>query len=241
MCSKSHPFFILFGLFILASCTETKDISFSEQSITTPDNTIVDINIPKAEGKNQVALYINESLKQYVATALQFNQDDNKTINSIEENISNFNTEYINFKNQFPESAQEWEAQIDGEVMFKSPELISISLTSYTNTGGAHGTLVITFLNFNAQTGELIKNEQLFKDKDKFTQFANPYFDDEILDKKDMYLDTDNFVLPQNIGYSEDGLILLYNTYEIAPYTTGITEFVIPFDEANSYLNISGL
>ncbi|WP_299777501.1 DUF3298 and DUF4163 domain-containing protein [uncultured Formosa sp.] len=240
MCPKSHSFLIIFSLFILASCTENKEITFSEQAITTPNNAIVDINIPKAEGNSQVAIHINESLKQYVATALQFNQDA-KTINSIEKNINNFNTEYTNFKNQFPESAQEWEVQIDGEVMFKSPEVISISLTSYTNTGGAHGILVITFLNFNAQTGELIKNEQLFKNEERFTEFANPYFNDEIAEKKDMYLDTENFVLPQNIGYSEDGLILLYNTYEIAPYTTGITEFVIPFDEANSYLNINGL
>lgn len=240
MRNKSHSFLIVFTLFILASCTPKKEISFSEQNITTATNTIVDINIPKAVGSSKLALHINESLNQYVATALQFNQE-NKTLSSIEKNIDNFNTEYKNFKKKFPESSQEWEAQIDGELMFKSPEIISISLTTYKNTGGAHGILVITFLNFNAQTGELLTTDKLLKNKEQFTKIANTYFNEEILEKKEMYLDADNFVLPQNIGYSTDGLTLLYNTYEIAPYTTGITEFVIPFSEANSYLKFNGL
>ncbi|MBP1840368.1 DUF3298 and DUF4163 domain-containing protein [Formosa algae] len=240
MCPKSHSFFIIFCLFVLASCTEKKEITFSEQNITTPNNTIVDINIPKAEGGDNVSVLINESLNQFVETALQYNQEE-PSQGSISENIDNFNTEYINFKNQFPESVQEWEAQIDGEVMFKSPDIISISLSSYTNTGGAHGVLVITFLNFNAHTGELITTDKLFKNTEEFISFANPYFNEEISEKEDMYMDPENFILPQNIGYSPDGLILLYNTYEIAPYAAGITEFVIPFSEANSYLNINGI
>ncbi|MDW5289107.1 DUF3298 and DUF4163 domain-containing protein [Formosa sp. PL04] len=236
---KLHQILVLFCLFILASCTEEKAITFSEESFSTPTNNIVDINIPKAEGESDIAKQINVTLEQRIAAALQFNQEDN-TINALEDNINNFNSEYTDFKSQFPESAQEWEAQIDGEVMFQSPEIISISLTCYTNTGGAHGILVISFLNFDAQTGALIDNSQLFKNITEFTQVATPYFNDEIAEKKDMYLDPEKFVLPQNIGYSADGLILLYNTYEIAPYAAGITEFVIPFSVVNSYLKFNG-
>ncbi|QDO93373.1 DUF3298 and DUF4163 domain-containing protein [Formosa sediminum] len=240
MCPKTQSFYILYCLFILASCTQKKELTFSEQHITTPNNTIVDINIPKANGNNNVALHINESLNQFVATALEFNEMDETSI-TIEEHINRFNTEYKNFKSQFPDSSQEWEAQIDGEVIYNSPEVISISLTTYSNTGGAHGILVITFLNFNAQTGALLTTSKLFRNKEEFTTFASPYFKDEIAEREDMYLEPDNFILPQNIGYSPDGLILLYNTYEIAPYATGITEFVIPYNEANSYLNIQGI
>ena len=56
------------------------------------------------------------------------------------------------------------------------------------------------------------------------------------LEDEDVSLDEGTFQLPKNIGYSEDGIILLYNTYEIAPYSTGIIEFVIPFEEVNSLL-----
>ncbi len=37
--------------------------------------------------------------------------------------------------------------------MYQSSEVISVALTSYINTGGAHGVLTITFLNFDAETG----------------------------------------------------------------------------------------
>lgn len=237
MYPKLHQILILFCLFIFASCTEEKVITFSEQSFTTPTNSIVDIHIPKAEGKSGIAQQINATLKQRITAALPFRQKD--SINTLEDNINNFNSEYTDFKSQFPESAQKWEAQIDGEVMFQSPEIISISLTCYSNTGGAHGTLIINFLNFDAQTGVLIDNSQLFKNTPEFTQLAIPYFNAAIAKKKDKYLDTEKFILPQNIGYSSDGLILLYNTYEIAPYAAGITEFVIPFSKANSYLKFN--
>ncbi|WP_066222448.1 DUF3298 and DUF4163 domain-containing protein [Formosa haliotis] len=239
MSLKYCKLLIVCSLLILTSCNEKKEITFSEQSISTPSNVIVDINIPKAEGDSDIAKNINTTLLNHVSSAIQFNQEE-QLINPLEDNINSFNTEYTNFKNQFPESAQEWEAQIDGEVMFKSPDLISISLTSYTNTGGAHGILVISFLNFDGKTGALIENEHLFKDQNQFKEFAKPYFDNEIADKKDMYFDSETFSLPQNIGYSADGLILLYNTYEVAPYATGITEFVIPFSKANSYLKFNG-
>ncbi|MFB9051843.1 DUF3298 and DUF4163 domain-containing protein [Formosa undariae] len=236
---RLHPFLIIFSLLTLASCTEKQAIIFTEESITAPNNTIVEINIPMAVGDSKAALLINTTLKKRVASELEFNQEIQAT-NTIEANIENFNSEYISFKNEFPESAQEWEAQIDGEIMFESPEIISISLTSYTNTGGAHGILIISFLNFDGQTGELIQNDELIENAEQFNQLANPYFDEAISEKKDMYLDTEKFILPQNIGYSADGLILLYNTYEIAPYAAGITEFVIPFDKANSYLKFDG-
>ena len=60
-----------------------------------------------------------------------------------------FDTEYANFKNQFADSDQKWEALIDGEVTYESPELISIAINSYLDTGGAHGNGYVKFFNFN--------------------------------------------------------------------------------------------
>ena len=46
-------------------------------------------------------------------------------------------------------------------------------------------------------------------------------------------------MLPENIGFSDEGVILLYNVYEIAPYSEGITEFTIPFEEVLKYIKIN--
>lgn len=209
-------------------------ITFSETNFTSENNGIVEVNIPLVEENNDIGRSINLVIKNYVIASLQIEEKD-LTTNSVEESIENFNKAYNNFINKFPDSAQEWEAQIDGEVIYKTKDIVSVSLTSYTNTGGAHGNLTISFLNFEATTGRLIDNDKLFTDIDAFKTIAKTHFKANIKDK-DLLFDEENFKLPKNIGYSEDGIILLYNTYEIAPYSTGIIEFAVPFEEVNSVL-----
>lgn len=225
-------------LFFVFSCEdEAPKITFSEKTMTTNQNKIVEINIPQAEGPEILANNMNEAIQAVVISSLSLDPDTVSKNMSVSESINNFNTEYTTFKTDFPESAMEWDAQIDGEIMYQSEAVISIAMTTYLNTGGAHGNLVISFLNFDALTGQSLKNEQLFNDFKTFKTVAEDYFNDHIADKKELYFEPDNFVLPQNIGFNEIGVILLYNSYEVAPYSTGLTEFTIPFDDLVPYLN----
>jgi len=210
-------------------------ITFSEINFTSENNRIVEVNIPLANENGAVTESINSAIKGYVNTALLIGESKNSTVKSIEISIEDFNAANTNFINDFPDSSQEWEAQIDGEIIFKTPDIISVSLTSYINTGGAHGNLNISFLNFNASTGELIENSKLFTDIDAFKTIAKKHFDASVKDKE-LFFDNEDFQFPKNIGYSDDGIILLYNIYEIAPYPTGIIEFSIPFEKAKPYL-----
>ena len=93
----------------------------------------------------------------------------------------------------------------------------------------------ISFLNFDGITGKQITNSNLFTDIDAFTEIAQTYFN-EAIKETDILFESDKFELPANIAYTEDGLVLLYNTSEIAPYSTGIIEFAIPFKDIDSYL-----
>lgn len=220
---------------MLFSCEKDVLLTFSEKNISSENNSIVQVNIPLVNQNTVVAKTINLAINQYVINALQIGESNNYDAKSVEESIESFNSEYTNFANNFPESAQVWEAQIDGEVIFKTPNIISVSLTSYTNTGGAHGALHISFLNFDAATGKLMGINQLFTDIEGFKNIAKKHFKASVKDK-DLLFNSDNFQLPKNIGYSDDGVILLYNTSEIAPHSTGIIEFSIPFEDATSYL-----
>ncbi|MDG1730820.1 MAG: DUF3298 and DUF4163 domain-containing protein [Algibacter sp.] len=225
---------------VLFNCKKEQDTSFSDINMTIENNSIVAINIPEAGGNNMVASQINSDIQKTIISALHIGNPDEITSSSVEESITLFNAESEKFKTDFPELANSWEAQIDGEVMYQSPELISIAITSYTNTGGAHGSLNISFLNFNSETGERIQNRQLFNNLEAFKIVAERFFKRAVKDKS-LLLDNKLFELPKNIGYSEDGLILLYNTYEIAPYSTGIIEFSIPFKDIRSYLIFNSL
>jgi len=223
------------------SCKKEEKLTFSEIQITTKNNTIVEVFIPKASGNKLASESINEEIERFVAATLVVGKTKiNSQASSITKQIETFNEEYTNFTKDFPEASQIWEAQIDGEIIFQSTEIVSIAITSYLNTGGAHGNTSISFLNFDTATGKRILNENLFTDIEAFKHIAKTYFDEEVKDKPILF-ESESYTLPENIGFSEEGLILLYNTYEIAPYVTGIIEFTIPFEKANDYLVFDSL
>ena len=132
---------------------------------------------------------------------------------------------------------------VDILVYDKSPELICIAINTYIDTGGAHGNGSITFFNFNSENGLLFTVEDLIKDPNRFKELVQKHFikhidkdDDKSLDN---YFFEDDFQLPSTLGFSDEGVIILYNTYEIAAYSEGITEFTIPYSEVSSFLKIN--
>lgn len=233
-------YIIAYVFFIFINCKDDIKTSFSEINVTTPNNTIVEVNIPNAHGNIEIANNINSVIQKTVITSLHIGEPDTITSRSIEESITAFNDEYNAFKTDFPETEQPWQAQIDADIMHQSSEIISIAITSYVNTGGAHGSLNIALLNFDSETGTSIENKALFKNIESFKTIAQKYFEDATKDK-DIFMDDDSFELPANMGYSDDGIVLLYNTYEIAPYSSGIIQFTIPFEEAAPYLVFNSL
>lgn len=227
---------ILLCFLFLFSCNEEPKLVFIESNFTTDKNMLAEIIIPVAEGNNNITNIINSDIKNEVIKSLQIGDAETIESNSIEESITIFNDEYTNFKRDFPEVSQPWEAQIDGEIMYQSLEIISMSLTTYINTGGAQGNLNISFLNYDAKTGNRIKNIDLFNNIDDFKNVAKAYFEDAVENKSNAF-NPNSFELPENIGYNDEGIILLFNAYETAPYASEIIEFIIPFEKVNSFLN----
>ena len=235
---KINSFIILCCFTLFFGCNEDINIIFDDINITTENNSTVEINIPKAKGDNTISSAINTEIKKLVISNLQIGNQDAITETTIEESIDKFNTEFKNFKTKFPETHQIWEAQIDGEIMCNSPSVISLALTSYLDTGGAHGLMKINFLNIKTSTGEKITANDFINDIEAFKRVAEPYFQDAIKDKTIFESELNSFNLPENIGYSSEGIILLYNAYEIAPYSSGIIEFVVPFEAIESYITL---
>ena len=114
----------------------------------------------------------------------------------------------------------------------------------YSDTGGAHGNDSIVLLNFNPENGNLYSHSEIIDDIDGFKSLAETYFMNTLKDESETtsiseFFFGKAFQLPENIGFNDEGIILLYNVYEIASYDQGYTEFIIPFEDANSYLKIN--
>ena len=230
---------ILILLLLLTSCDQEVSITFTEVNKISEKNALVEINIPSAEGESPLSKSFNNTLENHIAGMLSFSEPDTPPL-PLEEAIELFDKEYSEFKSEMTETALRWEALFDGEVIYQSSEVITVAINGYLNTGGAHGNMNISLYNFDGKSGELLNVDDLIDDIDALTEFVQPYFEKEIKQQGEAELEDyffgEPFHLPANIGLNDEGVLFLYNTYEIAPYAMGITEFTISFDEIQKFL-----
>ncbi|WP_040280585.1 DUF3298 and DUF4163 domain-containing protein [Psychroserpens damuponensis] len=234
---------LLFTLLLLISCTKEVKVDFSEEIIETSEGADIAFNFPKATGTAEVTKRINQTLENHIVK--QINVSESETFDgNLYDAVAQFNHEYQRFKNNFPEAAQPWEAFIDGEITYRSPEIISIAITSYLDTGGAHGNSSVRFFNFNPQTGEQLLTNDLLANTKGISEVIKEKLITAIKAEpnsttmEDVFFGKD-FQLPETLGYSDEGLIILYNPYEIASYSQGIVEFTIPYEAVTSFLKIN--
>ncbi|WP_034060644.1 PdaC/SigV domain-containing protein [Lacinutrix jangbogonensis] len=233
--------FIIIIVTSILSCDDEATINFTEISIIDQGETTIEINIPKAEGKTEAAKQINKTLSHFVNTALNI-EAVHTTKLSTEESIEDFKKAYKDFKTQIGKtlytSLPPWEILIDGEVIYKNKTLASIAINSSINTGGAHSNLVFRFYNFDIKTGQELEAKDLINNIPKFTVLAQKYYDKELFSASNERInafESDTFTLPKNLGFSEDGVIVFYDTFNsISNY---VIEFTIPYIVANDYLN----
>lgn len=207
-------------------------------SVDNSFETDIETNYNEAIGNNTLSETINTNIKNTIISNL--NGADDKT--ELLDVLNEFNSEYIEFKEDFPDAAEPvWELSIESEISYQSEEIISIAITTYEYKGGAHGNDQIKFLNLDAKTGDILALSDFIEDNDSFIELAKAYFIKN-LDEKDANLKMEDyffgkpFHLPENLGFCDEGLILLYNVYEVASYVQGYTEFVIPFEKVEPFL-----
>ena len=235
-------FYLFLTTIVIISCASEQALIFSESNMLFDEHAIIEINIPVAEGDTELAKKINFTIENHIANMLNFAEDFSETI-ELKEAIKNFDDNYKAFNDDVEENNLVWEATFDGEVTYNSEAIISLAISNYSNTGGAHGSTNVTFFNFDKATGHPITIKSLFTDMKSFNELAEEHFKEALLFEENYtyenYFFGEAFHLPENYGFSDEGLILFYNTYEIAPYAMGIMEFTIPFDELDELLKIN--
>ena len=226
--------FLSLGLFFSCVDSTISPINFSETNVLYEDNAVIELNIPRADGKTEQSIAINKVIENHIANMLVFLDEPSDTL-QLEYAIKSFDSEYKSFKEGFGESAMVWDASFDGEVTYQSDVLISIAINSYLNSGGAHGNANVTFFNFDA-SGKALTFDEIFTNKESLTSLVKTYFDEETEGSTINYFFEESFHLPANIGFNDEGVIFFYNVYEIASYADGITEFTVPYSEIEPYL-----
>lgn len=234
-------FYILLFLSVFYSCDEEiKPINFETSSIDKTFEADITVMFDKATGNNDIGENINSNIEKSIISTLSTSEGNS----DLKSTLEGFNNEYLTFKKEFPDATEPvWVLNIETEKSYQSQDVITIAISTYEFKGGAHGNDKIRFLNLDAKTGSILSRNDILKNINEFETLAKEYFmksmetQDKDLKMEDFFFGKP-FQLPENIGYSEDGIVLLYNVYEVASYDQGYTEFVIPFEDAEPYLKL---
>ena len=225
-------------LVMIISCkSEVKPITFKTEDIKEAFEADISVSYDKAIGNGENAKAINKTIVQELLKTLPTTEN----YTTLKAAVIGFDKEFKAFITAFEDEKQTWSLNIETEVLYQTPELISVAISTYSDTGGAHGNDSIQFLNFKPSNGEQYTNADIFEDLEGFNKIAESYFLEAVKPKDESisdYFFGKSFQLPKNISFNEEGIILLYNVYEIASYSQGYTEFVIPMEVAKPFLKL---
>ena len=248
-------FRVLFYLLILAlfiGCKKEAPMVFSSESFT--ENSLelcktiscpdVTLNYVIAKGDSKASKKINSEIKTFIIAALHIEDEGEPSATTISEAVVNFIQAYRMDSADFPDMSAEYFAEINVSHSHNSKELVSFQREQFLYTGGAHGYQNISFINFDPQSGEEISTENLFNTIEEFTAFAEKKFresnsisENESINSSGFWFEDDIFYLPETIGVTATGIVLIYNPYEISSYAEGPIELEIPTEEVSKYLS----
>lgn len=120
--------------------------------------------------------------------------------------------------------------------------IVVVELSSYLDTGGAHGTPGRAFINYSRQQHKVLTladmlvpgQEQAFWEKAQLAHQA--WLISVKMDQDSQFLKTWPFQKTPHIALTYGGLILKYQVETIAPYSMGHIELKIPYPQLNGIL-----
>ena len=156
-----------------------------------------------------------------------------------------FIEDFEDFKSEFKDEPMGWHYSGVVEVEVLTDSLLSLSVAEEYFTGGAHGGYGTYYINLRPGSGEVfslndyfkpgyeepLRNaaEKVFRKVRELSDTAS--FDDALFEFPD-----NNFQFNDNYGFTKDGIVFFFNSYEIAPYAAGPTEVLVPYGEVKAWV-----
>lgn len=138
-----------------------------------------------------------------------------------------------------PSSYGMWDLTGLFELTRPSEGVVSVTFSVYSYTGGAHGNLEITCLNYDLRTGRRLDLADLFKDPEKALQLMSAWSQKELA--RSLGEDTDEDMIRDgvapdlrnfaNLTLTPQGLRIEFQPYQVAPWAAGPQRVDMPLAE----------
>lgn len=216
-------------------------VTFQEthDEIKADDGTLIltrDMSMPvvAVEGAEEIAAKINADIEAYYATASSGDDDTTEWAKSdYEDSKADENGGW------FPSYG--YSESLTASVTRADDKVLSLELTSYSYTGGAHGNYGSIGKNYDLRTGGVIGLEALSEDYAAFhataldyivNQAASPAYKDRLFEPSKNDLDSALFEQGTWV-FTQSGLSFMSDPYVLGPYASGEIYFRIPYARAH--------
>lgn len=126
------------------------------------------------------------------------------------------------------------------EVRINDNKTMSIPVTYYQYTGGAHGYSYKETVNLDLENEKELQLKDLFDgSKDYLSVLTDLILKQMEKAKDDLFPDTlTSFRASDDLKFylTDDGMVVYFDPYEVAPYVAGIVEFEIPYESLKDVL-----
>ncbi len=169
---------------------------------------------------NQISMQVDEYI-EYATNTLY-----NQAISTYEDSL----------KNNYP--FHDYEAYMEYTITYNDNCFLSLYINEYEFTGGAHGNTIRTSNTWELCTGEDIYLHYFFKSYTDYTYMITQEIiaqaEENLRENPQIYFDNYKDLIIGNFNSSSfymspNGITIYYQQYDIAPYSTGIVEFTIPY------------
>ena len=163
----------------------------------------------------------------------KINQTIQKDVLDFKEMLQTESEKYLQGAKEEGWEIRKYIATIYYIVHYQKDDLLSLSVFYYSYTLGAHGHTLQHAYNFNLLNGEEILLSDILKEKKNYVDIINQEIKKQIeLNPQEYFSEWSVFQSiseEQPFYLIEDGIVVYFGLYEIAPYASGIKYFKIPY------------
>lgn len=215
-----------------ASCGNQPDSNCTVASFTYPAFEPVQQKLADSIQRKLISLYNTESATQ-----------------TLPEQAKKFVADHEQFIKTDPRGNQVWTLEGKASVLRQDSSLIAIAVKGYSYAGGAHGNSGFYYLNWNTGADQQLALKDLLNAdySPKLNQVAEKIFrhNEQLSDTASLansyFFENDRFHLNENFTITPEGLQFVYNQYEIKPYSSGITELLVPYGEIRQLISTNSI
>ncbi|MGE9616751.1 MAG: RsiV family protein [Solitalea-like symbiont of Acarus siro] len=247
----------------LSNKSDKAEVTFSQHNINkhvyraknTQNELIIDINYLIPENIKEDLKNMIDSLT-YKTIAKSLNITDNKNRDTIdsEDKLNNLINAYVaTFCNGEPlEKKQKWKLIVKEKIVYQNEDIISFQFDSYQLSGNAKTIPITLYINLDKNKSQILSLKNLTRDNDAIDafnkigelEFRRKYKihpNESFTNTQFMFFDNNTFRLPENFTFTKNGILFIYNVYEIAPYSSGKVSFTIPYNTISDILNLQSV